>query len=75
MQNDALALSLRVVFTGLFLVTLVAGLFLKKNGQKLFGVNPDMPDENGSARLYTKTLIYLVWAHAALITGSIAFSL
>ena len=39
MQNDTL-LVIRIVFTGLFVMTLLAGVYLLKNFEKLFGVDP-----------------------------------
>ena len=63
---------LRIVFTCFFILTLVAGAYLFKNYQKLFGVDPNAPSESGSARFYSKTLIFLLWGHAVLITGGFA---
>ena len=74
MQNDVLLL-FRIVFTGLFIVTLLAGVYLGVNYQKLFGVDPNMPSENGSSRAYSKVQIFSVWAHAVLLTGAFALLL
>ena len=71
MNNDAL-LFIRLVFTGMFVVTLLAGAYLVKNFQKLFGVDPDMPSESGSSRAYTRIQVFLVWAHFFVLTGSFA---
>ena len=60
MQNDILLL-FRIVFTGLFLLTLLAGVYLGVNYQKLFGVDRNMPSETGSSRAYSKVQIFSVW--------------
>jgi len=41
--------------------------------QQLFGIDPQQPSENGGARLYSKTLIFSIWAHAVALTGGIAW--
>ena len=71
MQNDVL-LFIRLVFTGLFLVTLLVGGVLVKNYQRLFGIDADMPSETGSSRAYTRVQVFLVWAHFVVLTGSFA---
>jgi hypothetical protein len=71
-DNATLFLCLRIIFTGLFIVTLVAGAWILKNREKLFGVDPQMPYENSGGRLYSKTLIFVIWAHAVAITGGFA---
>lgn len=65
----------RLIFTGLFLVTLLAGVYLAKNYQRLFGVDPNMPSENASSRAYSKVQIFTIWAHAVLLTGAFALLL
>jgi hypothetical protein len=74
MQNEVLLL-FRVIFTGLFIATLLAGVYLFKNYQRLFGVDPNIPSENGSARAYSKVQVFSVWVHAVLLTGAFAFLL
>jgi len=71
MQNDTL-LVIRIVFTGLFVMTLLAGVYLLKNFEKLFGVDPNLPSEGASSRAYTKVQVFTVWAHAVVLTGSFA---
>jgi hypothetical protein len=71
MQNDAF-LFIRIVFTSLFILTLLGGAYLFRNYQKLFGADPDMPSENSSARAYSKVQVFSVWAHAVLLTGAFA---
>lgn len=65
----------RLIFTGFFLVTLLAGVYLAKNYQRLFGVDPNMPSENASSRAYSKVQIFTIWAHAVLLTGAFALLL
>ena len=76
MQDNAqFFLVLRIIFTCFFLITLVTGAYLFKNYQKLFGIDPNMPSESSGARLYSKTLVFLIWGHAVLITGGFALML
>lgn len=74
MQNESFLL-VRVVFTGLFIVTLLAGGYMFKNYQKLFGIDPNMPSENGSSRAYTRVQVFLVWIHFVVLSGSFALLL
>ena len=74
MQNDALFL-FRMIFTGLFFATLVVGYYIFKNYQRLFGVDPNIPSENGSARAYSKVQVFSIWIHAVLLTGAFALLL
>ncbi|MEA3207190.1 MAG: hypothetical protein QOE70_247 [Chthoniobacter sp.] len=71
MQNDAL-LFIRIIFTGLFIVTVFVGVYLAKNFEKLFGVDPNMPSENGSSRAYSRVQIFSIWAHAFFLTAAFA---
>lgn len=73
MQDNAqFFLVFRIIFGCLFILTLVAGGYLFKNYRKLFGVHADMASESVSARNYSKLLVFLIWIHAMLITGSFA---
>ncbi|HET6407911.1 MAG TPA: hypothetical protein VFG14_08520 [Chthoniobacteraceae bacterium] len=74
MQAEVLFL-FRMIFTGLFIGTIFAGYYLLKNYQRLFGVDPNIPSENGSARAYSKVQIFCVWAHAVFLTGAFALLL
>ena len=65
-------LFLRLIFTGLFIGTLCAGVYLVRNFHRLFGVDPNMPSENGSARAYSRVQVFVVWGHAVLLTGAFA---
>ena len=74
MQTDVL-LFFRLIFTGLFIGTLLAGVYLFRNYHRLFGVDPNIPSENGSARAYSKVQVFSVWIHAVLLTGAFALML
>jgi hypothetical protein len=74
MQSE-LFLILRVIFAGLFVLTLVAGAYLALNHQRFFGVDPQMPSETGSSRAYSKVQIFTVWAHLLFLTGAFALML
>lgn len=69
---ESFLLFVRVVFIGLFVVTLLAGAYLFANFQKLFGVDGTVPSENGSARSYSRVQVFSVWAHAVCLTGAFA---
>jgi hypothetical protein len=74
MQSE-IFLFVRIVFTGLFLISLFAGFYLIKNYQKLFGVDPNMPSEGSSSRAYSKVQVFSIWAHATVLTGAFALLL
>jgi hypothetical protein len=74
MQSDTF-LFVRIVFTGLFLVTLFSGFYLFKNFQRLFGQDADMPSEGASSRAYSRVQVFTVWAHAVVLTGAFALLL
>ena len=74
MQNESL-LVIRVVFTGLFFVTLFAGAYLFKNFERIFGADPGMPSEGESSRAYSRVQVFTVWAHAVVLTGTFALLL
>jgi hypothetical protein len=74
MQNDAL-LFIQIVFTGLFVMSLLAGVYLFKNFDRIFGVDPNMPSEGPSSRAYSKVQVFSVWAHVVVLTGAFALLL
>jgi hypothetical protein len=53
--------------------TVLAGLAVLKNYEKLFGRDPNVPGETSSARAYSKMQILVVIAHALLLFGAFAF--
>ena len=69
MENNAFLL-LKAFFVLCFLATLFAGYVIVKNHERLFGVDPDAPSENGSARAYGKMQALVVIAHALLLFGA-----
>ncbi len=74
-MTDDPTLLIRLPFGLLFLGTLLAGVYLLRNYERLFGVDPDMPSETDSSRTYSKLQVFLVWAHAVVLTGSFALLL
>lgn len=74
MQNDPFLL-FRILAAGVFFASLFAGFYLLKNFQRLFGVDPNMPSENGSARAYSKVQIFSIWAHVVAASGAFALLL
>lgn len=72
MEHEFLTV-MRIIFTGLFVVTLGVGVYLVKNHQKLFGTDANVPSENGSARALGKVQVWSLWAHA--LAASAAFAL
>jgi hypothetical protein len=72
MQSDMIV---RIVFTILFIGVLMAGVYLFKNQEKLFGADPTVPGDNVGARGLNKVQVFLIWAHAAALTGAFAFML
>ncbi len=68
MHNTAL-LTLQLVATGVFLALLFGGVWVLKNHQQHFGVDPDIPSDNPGSRAYNKLQVIVVWLHAVLLTG------
>lgn len=58
-----------------FFSVLFAGFYLARNFEKLSGVDPNMPSENSSSRAYNKLQVFLIWAHALLLTGMLSLLL
>ena len=63
----------RIVFGVLFLGTLIAGYFLFKNYDCLFGPDPDAPGDNIGARGLNKVQVIAIWLHAVALTATFAF--
>jgi hypothetical protein len=74
MQTDYF-LAVRLIFTALFIATLAVGVYLLRNYERLFGVDPNMPSENSSSRAYSKLQVFVIWAHAAGLTAAFALLL
>lgn len=71
MKNPSLA-PFRVIFGLAFVLTLVAGVVILKNYERLFGVDRNLPSENSSARSYGKVQVLAIWLHALALTGALA---
>lgn len=63
---------IRFVFTLLFFGTLLAGAYLVRNHNRLFGPSAG---GNSSERSYSAMQAYVIWAHAVALTGAFAFLL
>ena len=74
MQSNA-SVFIEFVFFLAFLGTLVVGVYLLRNADRLFGADAGMPSENSSSRSYGKMQALVIWAHVALLTGAFAFLL
>lgn len=74
MQPDAIRF-FRFVFFLLFLALLFAGLYVLKSADRFFGVDPNHPGENSSARSYSKMQALMVWLHAVALTAGFALLL
>jgi hypothetical protein len=72
MTIDASAF-IQFTFSLLFIATLLAGVYLLRNSERLFGIDPNMPSETSSGRAYGIMQAFVVWAHAAALTGAFAF--
>jgi hypothetical protein len=71
MHDDGF-LFVRIIFGLLFIATLLSGGYLAKNYDQFFGIDPNMPSENESARAYHKFQVFVIWAHAVIFTGAFA---
>lgn len=71
MQPEAVSL-VRLIFVGLFLVTLLLGGFLTLNYQRIFGADANVPSDNESSRAYSKVQVVMLWLHAVVLTGAFA---
>lgn len=68
MQDDVL-LTFRILAGIVFFAVLFGGGYLAFKWDKFFGADTTMPSENSSSRTYTKTLVFVVWAHALVLSG------
>lgn len=66
---------IQAAFTLLFIGTLVAGVYLFRNYDRLFAPDPDLPSETHSARSYNKLQFFVLWLHAVALTGAFALLL
>jgi hypothetical protein len=66
-----------VVFRTIFFFGLIAllggGVYLARNYERVFGADGSIPSESESARFYTKTEVFLVWASAVKVCLVVIF--
>jgi hypothetical protein len=62
----------QAVATLVFFASAYAGYYMFKNYERLFGVDPNLPSENGSARAYSKVQVFSIWAHVLVASGAFA---
>jgi len=65
----------RIFFGVLFIGTLVAGYYLFRNFERLFGHDPAFPGDTEGARGLNKVQVITIWLHALALTGAFAFLL
>jgi len=70
-----LVLVLRIVFSVLFVATLIGGYFLFKNYNRLLGPDPSVPSDNEGSRGLNKVQVIVIWLHLVGITGGFALLL
>jgi len=71
-MHDQVGTFIRCFFVGVFLITLLAGVYLWKNDERFFGVTDEVPSESDGARGYNRTQIWAVWAHVAFFSALFA---
>jgi len=67
--------AIRIGFTILFIATLLGGVLLFKNFEKLFGADPNFPGDNEGARGLNKVQVIILWLHMLALTGGFALML
>lgn len=73
--DAAFFLVLRVIATIGFFITLGAMIYIARNRQRIFGINPHLPSETNSDRSYAMFLVFAVLAHALVLTAAFALLL
>jgi len=71
-QMDAF-FPLKIFFFGCLILTCIAGVFLFKYSERLFGKDPNMPSETSGARDYTKAQVFICWLVALKLFALMAF--
>ena len=64
-MNDSLLLLWRIFCTGGLLLTGLGFYYVRKNYDRLFGPDPEVPSENSGSSTYSKTQIYAILIHFA----------
>ena len=68
MQVDTIV---RIIFSCLFVATLIAGIYIIKNFERLLGKDPTVT-ENSGGRALNKVQVITIWAHILAITAAFA---
>ena len=66
MNNDPL-LPFRVFSGAALAVSILALVFVTKNSERYFGVDPNVPSETASGRTYNRFLVIIALAHAVVL--------
>ncbi|MEA3188059.1 MAG: hypothetical protein QOD99_1889 [Chthoniobacter sp.] len=74
MKNDPL-LFFRVAAAIVCFLTVIAGIALMQNIDRILPANSETAGENDSQRSYAGFLLFAVWAHAFVLSGSFAMLL
>ena len=74
MQSDII-LVFRILAAVVFFASLYVGYYLWQNYERLFGVDPDMPNEGPSSRAYSRVQVFAIWAHVLFASGAFALLL
>ncbi len=74
MQSE-LILVFRLLAATAFFVLFGTGVWIGLNYQRFFGVDPEMPSETGSSRVYSQVQIFTLWAHGLIATAAFALFL
>lgn len=75
MQSNAFAQVVQVIFGLIWLGAIYFGILFLRNHERWFGVDAALPSEGASSRTYTKVMVFIVWAHVFLLSGSFTFLL
>lgn len=68
-------LAFKVIFILCFLASLLGGIYLLKNFDKLLGRDPNVPSENESSLLLNRSQVVLIWLLSMKLFGMMAIML
>lgn len=74
-MNQQLPILFQIVFGGIFALTLLAGIYLYRNDQRIFGTHPDHASETEAGRSYNRTQVWAIWVHLLFVTALFALIL
>jgi hypothetical protein len=66
MQNDPL-LPFRIFSGAALAVSIMALVFVMKNSDRFFGIDPNVPSETSSGRTYNRFLVVIALLHAVVL--------